>query len=97
MIDGVATVGLTVDASEAIQFPASGMLISLNSGLTSSVDVYACATPDGTFKRIRKDGADLSIEVSSSHWDSVDVSIFPAYYLKFVGNAMGILEWMGKS
>lgn len=94
---GLATIGLTADASEAVQFPASGMLISLYSGLTSSVDVYACPTHDGTFKKVRKDGGDLNIAVSVEYWDGVDVSVFPAYYLKFVGNATGILEWMGKS
>ena len=74
----------------------SAIIIKRTSGSVDTLNVYAGESADATFKPLLDtDGNAITVTVGTS-WKTVNLLVFAAPFLAFVGNTTGVVQVLGK-
>lgn len=78
----------------------SSLVVERVSGTCTTLTVYGVLSVDGTgtYKILKdRDGTIITITVDATYLQAVNLDVFACPFLKFVGNANGVIRVAGKS
>jgi hypothetical protein len=92
----VAVDTVLADSTPVTNEAAASLMVRRTSGTTATINIFGAATVGGTYLQMTFEGADLTATVTATDWEVLPAAVYAAPWLKFVGDADGVVEVAGK-